>query len=491
MTTTEPLIQDIAEAMVDSGPFDGLTAEQQTAYLRRAERIAGRLAERIAEVPAQPATVVQALHAVMRDLPGIGKDQQSEQGYQYRGIEAITRHTQALFGKYGITIIPEVIERRVKDLVINSRPWTEDELHVLYRAYGPAHGTVRTRRVLSADGNNVLEIDEVVDDMVTIGPLIGLGRDNSDKGCNKSMTQCLKYALIQTLCIGDGKDDADAGPANEADPVRSPGWQQRENLRVKLTGTQPGMRAMRDAFREFLKEQGFPAQVHDLNDEQLQAAEAFVASRQTADRIHAEAMTRLTHAGVTAELLTKPAGMMTDAEANLLQEVLRGPDADAVMRWMDSLKPAQPAPDRDDEGRALDPAAATGAPAEDVPSAPAVGEAGEAVQEALLGAEPAHEPTRAERAQEALAAAQGAAHGLEVGEEDMAFVSSTIPPDSPIHADIAAEVGGMKAAEVDDWLRGMGYMTTGSLTERKGRLRWVRLIAEARALVETAREEEE
>jgi len=378
----DDVIADIAQALVDKGDFAGLSDAQQKNYLARAARIAPRVeavfARRATSSPPAdpPTTVIQAIHAVMRDLPGIGKDEKSEQGYQYRGIEQITRHVQALFGKYGVTMIPEVQERRVKEFSINSRPWTEDELHVVYRAYGPAHGTVRSRRVLSDDGSTVLEVDEVVQDMVTIGPLIGLGRDNSDKGANKSMTQCLKYALIQTLCIGDGKDDADRDEARVADPPPPPGWAERERLRTSI---QSGGRPLRDDFRDWVAEQGFPAKVHEFNDTQLDAAEGWLMARRAAEAERKEALVRLAKAGVTPELLTKPSGTFTDEEADLINDLLHGPDADHLRWWIDSLEPPAQR--------------VTGSAPEPVATEPAISEAGEASQEPLLGSEPSDAST--------------------------------------------------------------------------------------------------
>lgn len=146
----------------------------------------------------KPANVIAALAKVMEELPGIGKNENSSQGYQYRGIEAITAEAQTLLGKYGVVFVPEVLERTVKDFISNGKPWTEDQLKVIYHVYGPGG----------------------VKDKIVVGPLYGLGRDNSDKGSNKSMTQCFKYALIQTLCIGDSKDDADKDVARESDAIQ-------------------------------------------------------------------------------------------------------------------------------------------------------------------------------------------------------------------------------------------------------------------------------
>lgn len=151
--------------------------------------------------------VVEALSRVIRDLPAIGKDSTAsaqQGGYSYRGIEAITRAASPLFAKHGIVFAPQVHEwQPPRELQINNKPWTDERLAVTYRVYGPGGP----------------------DDFIEVGPIPAIGRDNSDKGTNKCLTQAFKYALTQTLCIGDGKDDAD-GVAHEADSrgELSGGW---------------------------------------------------------------------------------------------------------------------------------------------------------------------------------------------------------------------------------------------------------------------------
>lgn len=141
--------------------------------------------------------VVQALAAVMSELPAIGKTGQasaSQGGYAYRGIEAITKHAQGLFAKHGVVFVPKVLEHEVVDIVVGGKPWTDTRLLVAYDVFGPGGA----------------------EDRIMVGPLLGIGRDNADKGANKAMTQAFKYALLQVLCISDAKDDAD-GSTHEAD----------------------------------------------------------------------------------------------------------------------------------------------------------------------------------------------------------------------------------------------------------------------------------
>ena len=148
--------------------------------------------------------VISALSEVMKGLPGIPKGSAAapaQGGYAYRGIEAIASEAAPLLAKHGVVFVPKVESYETREIVVNQKPWTDTILHVTYTVYGPGG----------------------VSDCITVGPLIGIGRDNSDKGANKAMTQAFKYALIQTLCIADEKDDADSGsPEADAHPVPLP-----------------------------------------------------------------------------------------------------------------------------------------------------------------------------------------------------------------------------------------------------------------------------
>ena len=144
----------------------------------------------------KPTNVVEALSRIMAELPAIGKDQKSVQGYQYRGIEQITTLLQPLLSKYGVIFAPNVTHWTSDEIVVNGKPWTDQKLTVCYHIYGPGG---------YEDSLNVT--------------VIGIGRDNSDKGANKAMSQAFKYCLLQVFCIADSKDDSDSEPAYEATHV--------------------------------------------------------------------------------------------------------------------------------------------------------------------------------------------------------------------------------------------------------------------------------
>ena len=161
--------------------------------------------------------VIEALSMVMAELPGIGKDSKADPkqgGYSYRGIEAITREVQPLFAKHGVVIVPRVHDRRVVDIIVNEKPWTDTYIEVEWDIYGPG-GT---------------------SDMV-MARTFGMGRDNSDKGTNKAMTQCLKYLLLDLLAISDSADDNDGtNIANQFEEVNGVQIPLSPTLEVTRTG---------------------------------------------------------------------------------------------------------------------------------------------------------------------------------------------------------------------------------------------------------------
>lgn len=148
------------------------------------------------------AHVIEALCRVMRDLPSIekgGTAAPQQGGYRYRGIDQITPHTQELFARHCVLFAPRVVSFELRELMVGGKPWTDVVEEVEYDVYGPGG----------------------VEDKIVIGPILAIGRDNSDKGGNKCLTQAMKYALLQAFQVSDPKDDAD-GTTHEADVRRDP-----------------------------------------------------------------------------------------------------------------------------------------------------------------------------------------------------------------------------------------------------------------------------
>jgi hypothetical protein len=155
------------------------------------------------EPEAPAANVIAALARVRRDLPGIGKNQRMSSpsgSYDYRGIEDVTSAVGPLCGRHGVVFVPRVVKREVEEISLNGKPWTVDVVTVQYTIYGPGG----------------------IDDQIAAGPFIGIGRDNSDKGVNKSLTQAFKQMLQQVFVVGDSASDPDSYGAVDRDPRPAP-----------------------------------------------------------------------------------------------------------------------------------------------------------------------------------------------------------------------------------------------------------------------------
>jgi hypothetical protein len=181
------------------------------------------------------ANVIAALSSVIDEMPPIGRDGRASQqqgGYAYRGIEQITRAAAPLLAKHGVVFVPQVVGMETRELTVNSKPWTDTILTVRYRVCGPGGP----------------------EDFVE-ATVVGIGRDNSDKGANKALTQAFKYALTQVLCIGDSRDDVD-GDTHEAD--EPPAHASKEAIDALIARIEALDPETAESFKAWKNDQGFP-----------------------------------------------------------------------------------------------------------------------------------------------------------------------------------------------------------------------------------------
>lgn len=188
-----------------------------------------------------PSNLVEALARIMGKLPAIAKVKHPTPDgkgvtYAYRGIEEITAEAQGLFARYGVVIVPRVQSREVQEITVNSNPWTDTYLEVAWTIYGP--GGLQD----SFDAQT-----------------FGHGRDNSDKGTNKAMTQAFKYLLLDMLMISDPSDD------NDGTNIASDAGTTSQPTHVSQRSTQPS-NAPSEAQMKAL------AKIHETRKTDLQAA---------------------------------------------------------------------------------------------------------------------------------------------------------------------------------------------------------------------------
>jgi len=132
-------------------------------------------------------TVIEVLGAVMEDVSAVGKkDRNTQQGYDFRGIDAVINAVGPAFRRHGIVPAPVKSEAKYRDvLTINGKPSRECTVTVTYRFYGPA-------------GDHIdCEVP-------------GESMDFGDKGAPKAMSVAYRIALLQVLCIPTHEPEPDA-----------------------------------------------------------------------------------------------------------------------------------------------------------------------------------------------------------------------------------------------------------------------------------------
>jgi hypothetical protein len=159
----------------------------------------------------------------------------SAQKFKFRGIEQLTSACAPIFKEVGIVVVPE--------------------MRLIERAQQPDKGY---RAVVEASYHFYAE-----DGSFVTATTIGEGVDSYDKATNKAMSAAFKYALLQTLCIGDPDDDSDAHgepkPARakakpaERNEVSAKDWASWEALRARLLADEE----LKGQFAEWVSAQDF------------------------------------------------------------------------------------------------------------------------------------------------------------------------------------------------------------------------------------------
>ncbi|WP_112197779.1 ERF family protein [Rahnella sp. NRRL B-41462] len=136
--------------------------------------------------------VYKAIAGVAKDLSevGISKDSRNQQqGFQFRGIDAVYNALSPALVKNGLVILPRITERTVSERVT-------------------AKGGVLFYVVVKAEFDFVATEDGSKHTVITFGEAM----DSGDKATNKAMSIAYKYAAFQAFCIPteETAQDADA-----------------------------------------------------------------------------------------------------------------------------------------------------------------------------------------------------------------------------------------------------------------------------------------
>lgn len=125
--------------------------------------------------------VYKAIAGVAKDMSevGISKDSQNQQqGFKFRGIDAVYNALSPALVKNGLVILPRITERTVSERVT-------------------AKGGVLFYVVVKAEFDFVATEDGSRHTIVTFGEAM----DSGDKATNKAMSIAYKYAAFQAFCI--------------------------------------------------------------------------------------------------------------------------------------------------------------------------------------------------------------------------------------------------------------------------------------------------
>ena len=126
--------------------------------------------------------------AIFADIDYIGKTRKADMGnagkYNFRGIDDVMNALHSSFAKFGVFLLPEVLESKVE---IQEKEKTYNG--VTTKTYA-CSAILKIRYIFTAsDGSSVTAIG------------IGQALDQSDKAVNKAQSAALKYCLMQTFLI--------------------------------------------------------------------------------------------------------------------------------------------------------------------------------------------------------------------------------------------------------------------------------------------------
>lgn len=122
--------------------------------------------------------IFEAISATMNDVGAIGKNtKNTQQGFMFRGIDAVMNALQPAMIKNHIFVVPEVLDqKREERLTEKNKTLIYSICKVKYTFY-------------AEDGSSVSAV------------VIGEGMDTGDKATNKAMSIAFKYACFQVFCI--------------------------------------------------------------------------------------------------------------------------------------------------------------------------------------------------------------------------------------------------------------------------------------------------
>lgn len=141
-----------------------------------------------------PASIAVALAAVMGDVQAVGKDQQNaQQGYNFRGVDAVVNAAGPALRKHGVVVMPTVEDVTYREVEVGKNRTIQREctLRVRFDFVGPA-GDFMTAVVCAE------------------------ALDSGDKATAKAHSVAFRTCLLQVLAIPTHDLDPDAASPERA-----------------------------------------------------------------------------------------------------------------------------------------------------------------------------------------------------------------------------------------------------------------------------------
>jgi len=189
--------------------------------------------------------VYKAIAAVAKDLSEIGISKSSrnqQQGFQFRGIDAVYNALSPSLVKNGLVILPRIIERSVTERTTQK-------------------GGLLFYVVVKAEFDFVATEDGSHHTVVTFGEAM----DSGDKATNKAMSIAYKYAAFQAFCIPTEETAQD--PDAEVHNVAPASADQILSEFTQCAGTETDSKKLQAKYAEAWKSlNGFPEHQEKCKD---------------------------------------------------------------------------------------------------------------------------------------------------------------------------------------------------------------------------------
>lgn len=182
--------------------------------------------------------IYKAINEVMKEIGAVGKNQKnSQQGFMYRGIDAVMNAINPALTNHGVFVVPEVLEQTREE-----RTTSKGNLLI--------YSICKIKfSFFAEDGSHV--------EAITIGE----GMDSGDKATNKAMSIAFKYACFQVFCI---PTEEMVDPDAECHEVKP-----KKGTQKPMTDEEKNVQMMEEVGKELISAVQVKALTKKCNDENV------------------------------------------------------------------------------------------------------------------------------------------------------------------------------------------------------------------------------